>query len=79
MRGLFLAFVLLLFSLPSTAQEAGAGLTRLADAPPAPDFSLSDMDGEVFRLSACCTTQRIIVGQIGYIDVPCNLGREAGI
>ena len=51
MRGLFLAFVLLLFSLPSTAQEAGAGLTRLADAPPAPDFSLTDMDGEVYRLS----------------------------
>jgi peroxiredoxin len=51
MRGLLLAAVLVLFSLPSAAQQAGAGLTRLADAPLAPDFSLLDMDGAVYRLS----------------------------
>lgn len=51
MRGFLLAAVLVLFSLPSAAQQAGAGLTRLADAPLAPDFSLLDIDGAVYRLS----------------------------
>ena len=51
MRGYLLAIVLLLFSLPAAAQQAGAGLTRLADAPLAPDFSLLDMEGAVHRLS----------------------------
>ncbi|MCP4390378.1 MAG: redoxin domain-containing protein [Gammaproteobacteria bacterium] len=51
MRGFLLAAVLVLSSLPSAAQQAGAGLTRLADAPLAPDFSLLDMDGAVYRLS----------------------------
>ncbi len=51
MRLFLVAAVLLLFSLPTWAQQAGAGLTRLADTPPAPDFSLLDMDGEVYRLS----------------------------
>jgi peroxiredoxin len=51
MRGLLVAVLLVLFMLPAAAQQAGSGLTRLADAPPAPDFSLLDMDGTVFRLS----------------------------
>ncbi|HEY5738599.1 MAG TPA: redoxin domain-containing protein [Gammaproteobacteria bacterium] len=51
MRGLVVAALLVLFSLPAGAQQAGSGLTRLVDAPPAPDFSLLDMDGTVFRLS----------------------------
>lgn len=51
MRGYLLAAVLLLSSLSSTAQQAGTGLTRLAEVPPAPDFSLLDMDGNVYRLS----------------------------
>ena len=51
MRAVFIAVALLLLSLPSAAQQAGAGLTPLADAPPAPAFSLVDMDGTVYRLS----------------------------
>ena len=51
MRGLLVASLLLLLSLPSAAQQAGSGLTRLDDMPPAPDFSLLDMDGVVYRLS----------------------------
>jgi hypothetical protein len=47
MRGFLVAAMLLLFSLPSAAQQAGTGLTRLADTPLAPDFSLLDMDGAV--------------------------------
>ena len=50
MRG-FLVALLLLIALPVAAQEAGSGLTRLADTPLAPDFSLPDMDGAVYRLS----------------------------
>ena len=51
MREFLLAAVLALSSLPSAAQQAGTGLTRLAEAPLAPDFSLLDMDGNVYRLS----------------------------
>jgi peroxiredoxin len=51
MRRFLVAALLVLFSLPSAAQQAGKGLTPLADKPPAPDFSLVDMDGEVYRLS----------------------------
>jgi peroxiredoxin len=51
MRRFLVAALLVLFSLPSAAQQAGKGLTPLVDQPPAPDFSLVDMDGEVYRLS----------------------------
>ena len=51
MRALIVAALLLLFALPSAAQEPGSGLTRLKDTPQAPDFSLHDMDGKVYRLS----------------------------
>lgn len=51
MRGFLVATLLLLVSLPSPAQQAGTGLTRLVDAPLAPNFSLLDIDGNVYRLS----------------------------
>ena len=51
MRCFLLAVALLLSALPAIAQQPGAGLTRIADSPPAPDFRLVDMDGTVFRLS----------------------------
>ncbi len=51
MRRLLVAALLMLSALPAAAQQAGTGLTRLDDAPPAPDFSLLDMDGAVYRLS----------------------------
>ena len=51
MRNFLFAAVLMLLAMPSVAQQAGDGLTRLADAPLAPDFSLLDMDGAVHRLS----------------------------
>ena len=52
MRRFVIAGILMLLSLPPAAQEAGTGLTRLDEAPAAPDFSLLDMDGTVYRLSA---------------------------
>ena len=51
MRRYLLAALLVLFSLPSAAQQPGAGLTPLANAPLAPYFKLFDMDGNVYRLS----------------------------
>ncbi len=52
MRRFVIAGILMLLSLPLAAQEAGTGLTQLDEAPAAPDFSLLDMDGTVYRLSA---------------------------
>lgn len=47
-----LLFMLLLsFVLVATAQKPGAGLTALLDKPLAPDFQLSDVDGNIHRLS----------------------------
>ena len=51
MPRMLIAIILLQIALSAPAQQAGTGLTRLADAPAAPDFSLSDLDGETFRLS----------------------------
>jgi peroxiredoxin len=47
-----LLFALLLsVVLAATAQKPGAGLTALLDKPQAPDFQLSDVDGNIHRLS----------------------------
>jgi peroxiredoxin len=47
-----LLFVLLMSAvLAAPAQKPGAGLTSLLDKPPAPDFQLSDVDGNIHRLS----------------------------
>ncbi len=51
MNRLLLLGGLCLLSLLAFAQQPGAGLTRLPDPPPAPDFALADIDGNVFRLS----------------------------
>ena len=51
MSRILLATILFLLSLSSAAQQAGVGLTRLADARPAPDFLLHDIDGNPYRLS----------------------------
>jgi len=45
-----LALILLLLSLPLYAQ-AGRGLTPVTDLPTAPDFKLSDVEGNVHRLA----------------------------
>ena len=44
-------FALLLVALTATAQKPGVGLTALPDKPQAPDFQLSDVDGNTHRLS----------------------------
>lgn len=43
--------LLLLFVQSALAQQAGEGLTALTDLPEAADFQLTDMDGNVHRLS----------------------------
>ncbi len=48
---LLLSVLMLVFSSLCTAQQAGEGLTSLPDRPQAPDFVLSDMDGNKHRLS----------------------------
>ena len=48
---IFILFLIFTFSLITHAQETGKGLTKLADAPNAPDFVLEDLDGEQFQLS----------------------------
>ncbi len=52
MSRLLLLACLCLLPLLAFAQQPGAGLTRLPDPAPAPDFALADIDGNVFRLSA---------------------------
>lgn len=44
-------FLIFTFSPISLAQGAGKGLTKLPDAPAAPDFVLKDMDGNQYQLS----------------------------
>ena len=44
-------FLIFTFSPFSLAQEAGKGLSKLADAPSAPDFVLNDIDGDQYQLS----------------------------
>ncbi len=47
-----LLFALLLsIALAATAQKPGEGLTSLLDKPRAPDFQLSDVDGNIHHLS----------------------------
>ena len=43
--------LLVLLTSLTLAQDAGRGFTRLAETPPAPDFELSDLDGDRHRLS----------------------------
>lgn len=43
--------LLLLFVQSALAQQAGEGLTALTDLPEAPDFQLTDMDGNIHHLS----------------------------
>ncbi len=45
------AILLLLFSSLTLSQQAGKGLTTLPDKPVAPDFVLTDLDGNQHRLS----------------------------
>ncbi len=45
------AILLLLFSSLTLSQQAGKGLTLLPDGPVAPDFELTDLDGNRHRLS----------------------------
>ncbi len=52
MRILLFALLLSLI-LAATAQKPGVGLTSLLDKPQAPDFQLSDVDGNTHRLSDC--------------------------
>lgn len=44
-------FLIFTFSPLSLSQEAGKGLTRLPDAPSAPNFVLNDIDGDQYQLS----------------------------
>jgi len=46
-----LGILLFMLSISVTAQQAGKGLTPLSDKPLAPDFTLSDLDGNPHRLS----------------------------
>ncbi|HXK55755.1 MAG TPA: redoxin domain-containing protein [Gammaproteobacteria bacterium] len=46
-----LAMIIALFATLSSAQQAGKGLTTVPDRMPAPDFVLTDMDGNKHRLS----------------------------
>lgn len=48
---IFIILVLLVSSSFSAAQQAGKGLTKLAETTQAPDFVLSDLDGNQHRLS----------------------------
>jgi peroxiredoxin len=48
---ILLSLFILVVSLPSIAQQAGKGLTQLPDRPQAPDFVLTDIDGNQYRLS----------------------------
>ncbi len=48
---IFIILVLLVSSPFSVAQQAGKGLTKLAQTPQAPDFVLNDLDGNQHRLS----------------------------
>ena len=51
MDKILIFFLLLVFSPFSEAQQAGRGLTKLADTPQAPEFVLRDLDGNQHRLS----------------------------
>lgn len=51
MRTLHIAALLAGFAIAAWAQEPGKGLTALEDRPPAPDFELVDIDGNLHRLS----------------------------
>jgi len=46
-----LGILLLILSSSVSSQQAGKGLTPLSDKPLAPDFTLSDLDGNPHRLS----------------------------
>ncbi|MCP4995342.1 MAG: TlpA family protein disulfide reductase [Gammaproteobacteria bacterium] len=48
---LLLSLLILIFSSLCIAQQAGVGLTLLPDRPQAPDFELTDIDGNKHRLS----------------------------
>ena len=51
MSRILVILLLFAFSPLSSAQQAGKGLTKLPDAPQAPDFLLTDLDGNHHRLS----------------------------
>ncbi len=51
MRKILILLLLLPFSSLSPAQQAGDGLTKLPDAPQAPNFVLSDLNGNQHQLS----------------------------
>lgn len=51
MPRIMFATALLLVAFTTAAQQAGKGLTRLAEPQPAPDFVLPDIDGNPYRLS----------------------------
>jgi peroxiredoxin len=51
MRTLVLVILLVGFALPTQAQRPGTGLTSLPDRALAPDFALTDIDGNTHRLS----------------------------
>jgi peroxiredoxin len=51
MPTLLFALCLALLTATAFAQQAGEGLTPLADKPPAVDFTLADIDGKEYRLS----------------------------
>ncbi len=51
MSRILIILLLLAFSPLSLAQQAGKGLTPLPDKPQAPDFILTDLDGNQHRLS----------------------------
>jgi peroxiredoxin len=48
---ILITLLLILFASFSLAQQSGKGLTKLPDAPQAPDFVLTDLDGNQHRLS----------------------------
>jgi len=50
-RKVLLLLLLFAFLPLSPAQQAGKGLTKLPEAPQAPDFVLNDLDGNQHRLS----------------------------
>lgn len=51
MSRILIILLLLAISPHSSAQQAGKGLTKLPDTPPATDFVLTDLDGNQHRLS----------------------------
>ncbi len=51
MRTLLFVFLIALVTQYSLAQKPGKGLTLLAEKPGAPDFELTDIDGNIHRLA----------------------------